>query len=259
MMQRIPQLRPALPFANTPIHPGLGPNLTPNILVDFVNAEGNIMVGLSSKTPIASSLVSLLAELEVSLPAERTGTVVDHFSYDTLSAAEEHDVLVLDAPTNSRAGIKSYFEMPGKVIAAPHVAGHVLGNGPLLTPILRAPDTAYSYNPKDQSDTIEADELFAAGRQLALASAIQARNSARVSVVGAEMLQDKWFDTKVAKVGGSKTATENREFARTLSGWTFKEIGVVRVNDIEHRLDGSNETNPSIYRIKQDVVSVNCR
>ena len=236
--------------------PGLGPNLTPNLLVDFVNAEGNIMVGLSSKTPASSSLVSLLAELDITLPPERTGTVVDHFSYDTLSAPEEHDVLVLDGPANTRPGIKSYFEMDGKVVAAPHVAGHVLGNRPLLTPILRAPDTAYSYSPKDQGETIDAGELFGAGRQLALVSAAQARNSARLTVVGAEMLQDKWFDAKVSKVGGSKTKTENKEFARMLSGWTFKEIGVVRVNDIEHRLDGSNETNPSIYRIKQDVVSL---
>ncbi|EGR46256.1 uncharacterized protein TRIREDRAFT_80584 [Trichoderma reesei QM6a] len=233
---------------------GLGPNLTPNRLVDFVNANGNILVALSSKVPASTSLVSLLSELDISLPVERTGTVVDHFNYDTISAAESHDVLVLDAPSNIRPGLKSYFELPGGVLAFPHAVGHVLGSGPLLTPIVRAPATAYSYNPKEQAEVLDADELFAAGQQLALVSVMQARNSARVTVLGsAEMLQDKWLDAKVAKLGGKSTKTENKEFARRVAGWTFQEIGVLRVNSVEHHLQGSEELNPGIYRVKNDV------
>ncbi|KAL7813016.1 Dolichyl-diphosphooligosaccharide-protein glycosyltransferase 48kDa subunit [Trichoderma gracile] len=233
---------------------GLGPNLTPNRLVDFVNANGNILVALSSKVPTSTSLVSLLSELDISLPVERTGTVVDHFNYDTISAAESHDVLVVDAPSNIRPGLKSYFELPGGVLAFPHAVGHVLGSGPLLTPIVRAPATAYSYNPKEQAEVLDADELFAAGQQLALVSAMQARNSARVTVLGsAEMLQDKWLDAKVAKLGGKSTKTENKEFARRVAGWTFQEIGVLRVNSVEHHLQGSEELNPGIYRVKNDV------
>ncbi|TQS34274.1 hypothetical protein Golomagni_05350 [Golovinomyces magnicellulatus] len=233
---------------------GLGPNLTPNALLEFVNKDGNIMVATSSTTPLSTSLAALLAELDITLPVERTNTVVDHFNYDTIASPEEHNVLVVDTPAAIRPGAKNYYEIPGSVLAVPNVAGHLLGNSQLLTPVLRAPSTAYSYNPKEQAEVIEADELFAAGRQLGLVSVAQARNSARVAVVGsAEMLQDKWFDTKVSKVGGKKVTTENREFARRVSGWTFKEIGVVRVNDVEHHLKGDNETNPSIYRIKNEV------
>ncbi|KAL6872087.1 Dolichyl-diphosphooligosaccharide-protein glycosyltransferase 48kDa subunit [Trichoderma novae-zelandiae] len=233
---------------------GLGPNLTPNRLVDFVNANGNILVALSSTVPASTSLVSLLSELDISLPVERTGTVVDHFNYDTISAAESHDVLVLDAPSNIRPGLKPYFELHGGVLAFPHAVGHVLGSGPLLTPLVRAPATAYSYNPKEQAEVLDADELFAAGQQLALVSVLQARNSARVTVLGsAEMLQDKWLDAKVAKPGGKSTKTQNKEFARRVAGWTFQEIGVLRVNSVEHRLQGSEELNPGIYRVKNDV------
>jgi oligosaccharyltransferase complex subunit beta len=135
--------------------------------------------------------------------------------------------------------------------------GHVLGHGPLLTPILRAPGTAYLYNPKEQPEAVDPADLFAVGSQLALASAMQARNSARLTILGsAEMLADKWFDAKVKKVGDKDVTTWNREFAKRVSGWTFHEIGVLRVNEIEHHLNevGSNETNPSIYRIKNDVV-----
>ncbi len=235
--------------------PGLGPNLTPNLLVDFVNAKGNVLVALSSTTPASTSLVSLLSELDITLPAERTGTVVDHFNYDTVSAPETHDTLVLDAPTSVRPGLKPYFDVGG-VLALPHTAGHILGQSHLLAPVLRAPSTAYSYNPKEQAETVDPDDLFAAGQQLALVSTMQARNSARLTVLGsAEMLQDKWFDAKVARGDDKKAKTENREFSKRVSGWTFQEIGVLRVNEIEHRLVGSNETNPEIYRIKTDVVS----
>lgn len=234
----------------------LGPNLTPNLLLDFVKAEGNVILALSSAVPASTSIVNFLAELDIELPAERTGTVVDHFHYDTIAAPEKHDILVLDAPSNVRPGMEPYFERPGSVLSVPHASGHVLGASQLLTPILRAPATAYSYNPKEQTEVVDPEELFAAGKQLALASAFQARNSARVSVLGAaEMLQDKWLDARVSRVNEKEVVPENREFAKWLSGWTFQEIGVLRVNEIEHWLKGDNETNPHIYRVKNDVVS----
>ncbi|KAM5349108.1 hypothetical protein ACJ41O_008931 [Fusarium nematophilum] len=233
---------------------GLGPNLTPNIILDFINAGGNILLTMSSTHAVPTSLVSVLAELDVALPAERTGKVVDHFSYDTISSAESHDVLVLDAPANVRPGLKDYFEIPGSILSFPNAVGHTLGSGPLLTPVVRAPPTAYSYNPKEQGDVVDPDDLFAAGRQLALVSVFQARNSARVTIVGAaEMLQDKTLDAKVSRPGGKALFTSNREFISSLSAWTFKELGVLRVNAIEHRLQGDNETNPGIYRVKNDV------
>jgi oligosaccharyltransferase complex subunit beta len=89
---------------------------------------------------------------------------------------------------------------------------------------------------------------------------MQARNSARITVLGsADMLQNKWFDAQASKVGGKKVQLANREYAKKLSGWAFQETGVLRVNSIEHRLQGSNETNPELYRIKNDVVSAQCR
>ncbi|KAG7291747.1 hypothetical protein NEMBOFW57_001767 [Staphylotrichum longicolle] len=238
---------------------GLGPNLTPNILVDFMNAKGNVLVTLSSGVATPNSLVSLLSELDIQLPADRTGLVVDHFNYDASTAAETHDVLLLPPPGPVRPDVKNFFGAgAGKdeVLAFPRGVGAALGSSELLTPVLRAPRTAYSYNPKEQAEVV--DDLFGAGEQLALVSAFQARNSARFTLVGsAEMLQDKWFDAEASKVGGKKAAkTFNREFAKRVSGWTFNEIGVLRVNWIEHHLDEAvavNESNPSIYRIKNDV------
>jgi len=239
---------------------GLGPNLTPNIILDFLGAKGNILLALSSSSAAPSSLVSLLAELDIQLPVDRTGLVVDHFNYDSESAADSHDVLLLPPPKPLRSDIKDIFSTGApadEVIAFPHGVGATLGAGELLTPILRAPRTAYSYNPKEQAEAVT-DDLFAAGEQLALVSTFQARNSARFTLVGAaELLQDKWFDASVKEVGSNKAVkTFNREFSKRLSGWTFQELGVLRVNWIEHHLNekgATNESNPKIYRIKNDV------
>ncbi|KAI2632887.1 Dolichyl-diphosphooligosaccharide--protein glycosyltransferase subunit WBP1 [Xylaria nigripes] len=253
---------------------GLGPSLTSNILLDFVNAEGNILMCLSSSTPVSSNLVSLLLELDIHLPPDRQGLVVDHFNYDTSSSPEKHDVLLLPSPGALRRDTKVYFGLPSSgvhdparemvtsgekasgVIAFPNGIGQTLGQSPLLSPILRAPSTSYSYHTQDQAEVI--DDLFASGAQLALVSTLQARNSARFTVVGsADMLSDKWFDAQVKKVGEKNTVdTLNRDFAKAVSGWTFKETGVLRVNWIEHHLNEegfSNASNPKIYRIKNDV------
>ncbi|KAL7621394.1 oligosaccharyl transferase glycoprotein complex, beta subunit [Parahypoxylon ruwenzoriense] len=237
----------------------LGPNLAPKILLDFINANGNILLALSASQPTSTSIVSLLLELDIHLPPDRQGLVVDHFNYDGLASPEKHDVLLLPPPGPLRPDVKDFFSPASandELVAFPNGVGQTLGSGALLAPIMRAPSTAYSYNPKEQTEAI--DDLFASGAQLSLVSTLQARNSARLTVLGsAEMLTDKWFDAKVKKVGEKKeVSTLNREFAKLVSGWTFKETGVLRVNWIEHHLNeagASNASNPKIYRIKNDV------
>ncbi|KAK6594583.1 dolichyl-diphosphooligosaccharide-protein glycosyltransferase 48kD subunit [Botrytis cinerea] len=247
---------------------GLGPALTPKLLLEFINKGGNILLTLSSSHPTPTALVSLLLELDIHLPTDRNSLVVDHFNYDTLSAAEKHDVVLLPRPDAVRPDVKNYFRGDGKggeVIAFPRGVGQTLGNtSPLLTPLLRAPRTAYSYNPKEDVEGVE--DPFAVGQQLSLITTMQARNSARFTVIGSsEILEDTWFDAKVKRsigMGGvgsdaKETKTANQEFSKEVTGWTFKEIGVLKVGSIKHYLHEngvkSNDTNPKIYRIKNDV------
>jgi oligosaccharyltransferase complex subunit beta len=190
--------------------------------------DGNILVALSSEYPIATAVQATLLEVEINVPADKGALVVDHFNYDSLSAEEAHDVLLLPFPKALRPDVKNYFGGDG-YIAVPRAVGQVLGNeSPLISPILRAPSTAYSYNP-------------------------------------AEMLQNKWFAEK-AKLGDKTITTGNREFAQKLSAWAFKEIGVLKVGKLIHYQDEGEskklntsaavpENNPTIYRIKSDVVS----
>lgn len=183
-------------------------------------------------------------------------------------------MLLLTHPPALRADVKNYFSGEG-VLAIPRAVGQVLGNAsPLLAPILHAPATAYSYNPREEAEAVE--DPFATGKQLALISAMQARNSARFTVVGsAEMLQDTWFDAAVQASGngdqseGPSVSTANREFAKKIAGWTFQELGVLKVGRIVHHLNGDDsdvtpanststdlviDVNPKMYRIKNDVV-----
>jgi oligosaccharyltransferase complex subunit beta len=189
--------------------------------------------------------------------------VVDHFNYDSTSASDKHDVLLLPYPTALRPGLMNYFGGEGH-IAVPRAVGQVLGNdSPMLSPILRAPSTAYSYDSKDEAEAVE--DPFAVGQQLSLVSAMQAHNSARLTVLGsAELLQNKWFAEK-AKLGDKTITTANRDFAAKLTKWAFKEAGVLKVGKVVHyqdegaskRLNSSiPESNPTIYRIKSDVVSL---
>ena len=193
--------------------------------------------------------------------------MVDHFNYDTVSASEKHDVLLLSQGSRIRSDVKNYFGGDG-TIAFPRAVAQELGNtSPLLAPILRAKSTAYSYNPKDEVEAVE--DPFALGEQISLVSSMQARNSARFTVFGsAEALENKWFDGKVKSVAGKDSKTVNREFAKQVTAWTFMELGVLQVGRVDHHLSSirgdaaGNDSvaqlgylNPPIYRVKNDVVS----
>lgn len=216
------------------------------------------MVALSADTPIPTALNAVFLELDIHFPGERTGLVVDHFNYDISSAADQHDVVLLHPPPDYKPGTKNYFAGSNKdSIAFPRAIGHVLGDGPQLTPIFKAPRTAYIYNEKDQKEIV--DDVFAAGDQLDLVSAFQARNSARFTVVGsAAAFQDQWWDAKVQRPGDKEAVkTWNEQFTRRISGWTFHEIGHLRVNSVEHQCpELGNVSNPGIYRLGHHAVCI---
>lgn len=242
----------------------MGPSLAPKVLLDFVNKDGNVMLVLSGESSVPVAISSLLLELDIVLSSDKTSVTVDHFNYDTLSANEQHDVLLLPQPSMSRAGVKNFFSGTGQ-IAFPRAVGHTLeNNSPLLNSILKAKSTAYTYSPKDEAEN--AEDPFAIGEQISLVSTMQARNSARFTVFGsAEALQNKWFDAKVKGLTGDKVQTANREFAKQVTEWTFKETGVLKVGKVEHHLVAKDATNgsvvqvgasnPTIYRVKNDIVS----
>lgn len=245
---------------------GFGPLLTPNLLLQFLNQDGNILLVLSADSTIPSAISSLLVELDIHLPPDRKTLVVDHLNYDTISAPEKHDVLLLPHPPPIRSDLKTFFGGQG-TIAFPKGVPQQLGTEtPHLSSILRAKNTAYSYNPQDESESVE--DPYTVGGQVSLVSAFQARNSARLTVFGSsQALENQWFNAKIKGLDGKQSITSNKLFAKQVTAWTFKETGVLHVGRMEHRLSSiddeslKNNTvallegqNPKIYRIKNDVV-----
>ena len=224
------------------------------------------MLVLAADGSIPSAISSLLLEFGVSLPADKGTVIIDHFEHDTISAAETHDVLILPRPS-TLSGRKNFFGGEGYV-AFPRAVAQTLGNEtPLLDAIISAKNTAYTYNPKDEKDMSE--DPFAVGSQIALVSTVQARNSARFTVFGSlEALEDKWFDANIKLSTSKKVKSANRDFAKQVSSWAFKETGVVKVQSVSHYLtehtniarntsiEQAKSLSPRIYRVKNDVVSV---
>lgn len=245
---------------------GFGPLLTPNLLLQFLNQDGNILLVLSADSPTPSGITSLLLELDVHLPPDRKTLLVDHLNFDTVSAPDKHDVLLLSHPFSLRSDLKNFFEGQG-TIAFPRGVPQQLGTAaPHLVPILRAKSTAYAYNPKDESERV--DDPFTVGGQISMVSAFQARNSARFTIFGSsEALENRWFNAKIKSSDGNQSNSGNRLFAKQVTAWTFKETGVLHVGGVGHHLSSitreSLQTNsaawlghqnPKIYRIKNDVV-----
>lgn len=235
---------------------GYGPNLTPQLLLQFANQAGNLLL-LTSPSSTPEQTREFARELEISLPP-RDFSLVDHFSYDTLSAPANHDVVLVSRPKIS-SSTQNYFSGngPNSDIIAFRGVGHTLGNGPLLNPILTAGRTSYAYDTKE--DAAYAEDPWSVGSQLHLVSALQARNNARITVSGSvEIFSDEFFGMTVKPPGSDKKVrVANRAFAKEVTSWAFKETGVVKVVGIKHYL--ANEVNapinPSMYRIKNDVVS----
>jgi len=70
------------------------------------------------------------------------------------------------------------------------------------------------------------------------------------------MLSNEFFDMEVQPVAAkTKAKTANRAFAREITQWAFKEIGVVKVVAVRHRLANATDApaNPHVYRIKNDI------
>lgn len=209
---------------------------------------------LTSPSSTPDSVRDLAAELNIDLPP-RDHVAVDHFNHDTLSENPNHNLILVPRPTQS-SKTQNYFGSSSNPIAF-RGAGHSIGNRPLLFPVLSGSRTAYTYDTKKEKEFL--DDAWAAGTQMQYITAFQARNNARIAISGSvEMFSDEFYTMTVKGVNGEETQTGNKDFAKDLTKWTFKETGVVKTVAIRHHLAGNAsevEINPMVYRIKNDVVS----
>ncbi|PWN45843.1 Dolichyl-diphosphooligosaccharide-protein glycosyltransferase 48kDa subunit [Ceraceosorus guamensis] len=212
----------------------LSADLSPQALVSYLKAGGNILFGLSPH--LAESYRDLAREFSIEFEP-RGSRVVDHFS--SLRGAENDTSLLLDsASTAAVADIASIFSSarPG-VLQVPNAIAHRLGSNPLAFPLIRPATTSYSRDPSaDASGAV----LAGSAEDAAIVSAFQLRESSSRAVWSGsvDIFSDaSWKDgsRRSSRDGTIDTKqTINKEVALSIMSWVTQTTGVVKVAGTSH-------------------------
>eukprot|EP00921_Rhytidocystis_pertsovi_P010973 GHVQ01017676.1.p1 GENE.GHVQ01017676.1~~GHVQ01017676.1.p1 ORF type:complete len:732 (+),score=104.81 GHVQ01017676.1:582-2777(+) len=195
-------------------------------LLDFVDGGGSVFLITG---PNAGGTVRKFAN-EVGLDFDKPSSyVVDHASEHS-ALSDRHSIIATTDVISGTPIVER--NITDKILY--EGIGHLLNPSNTLTvPILRAPPTAYCSSSSTTS-----------GQEILLVSAMQARNSARVTVSGsAELFSDRFF---ILSEG-------NRQLADSLVDWTFHRSGVLRWSNVKHHKEGE-EVTPHMYRVKDVIV-----
>lgn len=151
---------------------------------------------------------------------------------------------------------------------------HALTNTPLLVPILRAPKESFASetdggSPDAIADSVEkGGEGLWAGSQLGVVTGFQTLDGSRVTWVGGvNVFSDEYIQKESSKYVKHVTITDlhlmdifvrgvksgNRQFARDVAAWTFKESLTLRIDKVEHHLANSTESKDQ-YTINEQIV-----
>jgi len=190
---------------------------------------------------------------ECNVEFDEDGThVIDHFNFDSSDFNGQHTVI---ASSNVLA-IPIIFA--GKKIDAPvlfqGIAQDIEENSVLLSNVLSASTTAYSAF-TDESVT---SDLFVSGSKIALVSALQARNNARVVFSGSlALFSDKFFSSPVQRYSADGSAQRfersgNEQFAKLLLQWNFQERGILRAKNVRHNKVGESSA-PAFYTLGEQA------
>ncbi|GAA5969579.1 hypothetical protein JCM3765_003440 [Sporobolomyces pararoseus] len=218
--------------------------LSPQRLSSLVNSGTNILLALSPNS--SETWRDWARELEIDM-ADRGTQAVDHFEYNLDSDDGSHTSLVLplnDVPhpfvsASTRSGPPIIYEG----------ALHSTGRSPLLSPILSPPSTTFSA----QSDS-QLEDLRFYGTRSAAVSGFQARNNARITVVGSlQVFSDRAADSAIKLHHTTYPKSGNSAFVSDLTRWTFSSTGQRRVVSVQHGVSGRELSNPQTYRVNDEL------
>lgn len=158
-----------------------GGKITLDSVLNFIDDGHSVLIAGSPE--LSDSVREIARECGVEFEDEGT-FAVDHFNFDKSDFDGDHTLLVAD---NLLSNATIVTGTPGAPVLFRGI-GHTLEKGnQLLLPVLRASANAYSAS--EQSDLSSTGK----GQELLLVSALQARNNARVTVVGSlEFFSDKY-------------------------------------------------------------------
>lgn len=219
-------------------------------IIDFLDAGGNLIVAADYGLGDAVRLIG--RECGVFFDTSDT-KVLDHLNYDARDVDGDHSVIIAD--NFNKAATVIFGHEPNYAPILFDGVGHDIDDvqNPLLHRLLTASGSAYSTNPKTQA----ADVVRLAGSRTTLVSALQARNNARAIFTGSlKLFSNDFFTSSVRRANEGENAkpvkSGNRELARDIVTWAFKERGVIRSSDVRHHRVGESSA-PAMYRIKDRV------
>eukprot|EP00088_Acartia_fossae_P009997 TRINITY_DN148_c0_g1_i5.p1 TRINITY_DN148_c0_g1~~TRINITY_DN148_c0_g1_i5.p1 ORF type:complete len:434 (-),score=65.84 TRINITY_DN148_c0_g1_i5:357-1658(-) len=213
---------------------------TPETLIEFVDAGGNLM--LTADTHTGDAVRELASEVGVEID-ESGNSVIDHFNFDLKD--EGLHTLITTSPENL---VKSeYIVGQGSGPCLYQGTGLATDSAnPLVINVLTASSSAYSHNPQEMIK----DYPHAVGKNTVLIAGLQARNNARVLVFGSiQFLSDEFMTGKIEATG---KVAGNLQVATDLARWCFKQSGVIRIDRIEHKSLSSDTKLPGFYTIREE-------
>ncbi|KAK0185906.1 oligosaccharyl transferase beta subunit [Armillaria mellea] len=198
-------------------------DITPQNLVQLLSLNTNLLIALSPKQTMLSSLA---AEFSLILPPP--GTPLISYFPERDGPANAIPIAVPQSPLLTPNTPPVWFS--GIPFAR--------GNNPLIVPILNAPEESFTADSDSSADTLadaaeKGGEGIWAGSQLGVVSGFQALSGARVTWVGGvDLFTDKFANKEISK--GVKSG--NTQFARDVAAWTFQESLVLRIEDADHHI-----------------------
>jgi oligosaccharyltransferase complex subunit beta len=225
-----------------------GGNVSSKAIIDFIDAGGNVLIAASSQ--LTEPIKEVAGECGIEFSDEET-FVIDPFNADvndqglsTLIVSETENLI------NNKV-IVGNSKSSGTPLLYRGVGMTADPENPLLIEVLTGSSSSYTYNP---SEAI-VDYPHSVGKNTLLVAALQARNNARVLFVGSlDFFSNDFFESSVQKAAGKRfDKSGNEDLCVSLSQWTFKEVGVVRVASVVHHRVGET-TAPAAYTIKENMV-----
>ncbi|KAI5478789.1 dolichyl-diphosphooligosaccharide-protein glycotransferase [Pseudohyphozyma bogoriensis] len=230
-----------------PTTKNLPADLSPQALFSYVEQSRNVLVVLSPS--LTEFWRDLSREFDLDFD-DRGNQVIDHVHYDHSLDDGSHTTLVVPL-SDSPAPFISQSTRAGAPILYNGI-GHEVGRQPLLTNVLHARSTAYSFD--TQTSEPPTEDTFLSGSQTGLVSSFQARNNARLSFVGStDVFSDKFVNAGVQSADGvAYSKSGNADFIADLTRWTFHETGVLRVasSSLSRARDGAVL---DLYRVKEEL------
>lgn len=221
----------------------------------FIDSGRSVL--MAGGVSMAEPMRELAAEFGFDVDEEGT-RVQDHGAFATATANDAdpsfgaaHDVVVATIDERARAIVGG-----DKATTAPLLfrgLGHVAQSSQLLTPVVRASGSAYSY----ALGAVVSEYPAAAGRDVLLVSALQTRSNARVVYCGSvDLLSDDFMNRSfVSAAHSSVQKSGNEAFTRELLAWTFHERGLLRARKLTHvKIGAEHDVNPQSYRVQDHIV-----